>query len=480
MRAVKGAGAPTSRGRAKAHAATPTGTAAAGCVTSPAIAGGSVFPLDPTRSYPVLVRGEGVWVEDETGKRYLDAVAGIAVVNVGHGRARVAEAMRRQAATLAYCISNIFANEPARDLADRLGRLTPGDLKHFQFTSGGSEATEVAIKLARQYHLERGRPDKHVVIGRQQSYHGATLGALSVGGMPARRKKFEPLLLDFPRMAPNYCYRCPFGKTYPGCELECARDLEDVIRRTGADRVAAFIAEPVVGAACGATVPPREYFPIVREVCDRYDVLFIADEVITGLGRTGRNFAIEHWGVTPDLLTMAKGLSGGYAPLGAVAISDKVADVFRAGGAAFDHIFTYGANPLAAAAGCEVLDILVEERLVERAAGLSEGFFARGRRLLDHPIVGDVRGLGLLMGVELVRDPETRLPFPPERKAAAVVAAEALRRGLVLYPSSGTADGVAGDHFLVCPPLTITESELDLLFAILDTSLAAAEARLAA
>ena len=441
---------------------------------------GTVFPLDPTRSYPVLVRGEGSWVWDETGKRYLDAVAGIAVVNVGHGRARVAEAVRRQAGTLAYCVSNIFANQPAIALAEKLARLTPGDLNQFQFTSGGSEATEVAIKLARQYHLARGNEGKHLVIARWQSYHGATLGALSATGMPSRREKFAPLLLDFPHAAPNYCYRCPFGKEYPSCEMACAHDLEQVIQRTGPDRVAAFIAEPVVGAAAGAIVPRPEYFPIVREICDRYDVLFIADEVITGLGRTGRNFGMDHWGVVPDLLTMAKGLSGGYAPLGAVAISDRVADVFRSRGVAFDHILTFAGNPLSAAAACEVLDILVEERLVERAASLSEGFFARGRRLLEHPVVGDVRGLGLLMGVELVRDRQTKEPFPPEWKVAGLVAAEALSRGLVLYPSSGTADGVSGDHFLICPPLTIEEQELDLLFEILGESLAAAQRKLVA
>jgi adenosylmethionine-8-amino-7-oxononanoate aminotransferase len=441
---------------------------------------GSIFPLDYARDYPVLVRGEGSWVWDERGKRYLDAVAGMGVVTVGHGSRRVAEAVGHQASTLAFCISNIFSNERAAALAAKLGRLTPGDLNHFQFTSGGSEATEVAIKLARQYHLERGRDGKHLVIARWQSYHGATLGALSATGMPGRRRRFEPLLLDFPHIAPNYCYRCPFGESYPSCGMACALDLEQAIRRAGPDRVAAFIAEPVVGAAAGATVPPPEYFPIVREICDRHDVLFIADEVITGVGRTGRNFGIEHWGVVPDLMTMAKGLSGGYAPLGAVAISDRIADVFRSRRVAFDHILTYAANPLAAAAACEVLDIVVEECLVERAARLSEPFFARGRRLLAHPIVGDVRGLGLLMGVELVRDPKTKAPFPPEQKVAALVAGEALRRGLVLYPGTGTADGTAGDHFLICPPLTIEEAHLDLLFELLDESLTAAERQLGA
>ena len=439
---------------------------------------GAVFPLNPTREYPTLVRGAGIHVYDQDGKEYIDAIAGIAVALVGHGEQRVAETIGRQAGTLTYCISNIFSNQPAEDLARRLGALTPDTLQHFLFTSGGSEATEVAIKLARQYYLARGQ-ERHVVIGRWQSYHGATLGALSATGHRGRRAKFEPLLLDFPHIEPNYCYRCPFGKIYPDCALECATALETAIQAAGPERVAAFIAEPIVGAAAGATVPPPEYFPIIREICDRYDVLFIADEVITGFGRTGQTFGLEHWSVTPDLMTMAKGISGGYAPLGAVAVSDRVWSVFAEQQVTFDHIFTYAANPLSATVGSAVLDILVEDDLVQRSAARGEYLFAQAERWRKHAIVGDIRGRGLLLGVELVADRATKEPFPPEIGASARLAAHCFERGLVIYPGSGCVDGVRGDHFLLCPPLVVTEAQLDRIVELLDQALAATARELA-
>ena len=439
---------------------------------------GAVFPLNPAREYPTLVRGEGIFVYDQDGNEYIDAIAGIAVTLLGHGEPRVAKAIGEQAETLTYCISNIFSNEPAETLSQRLGTLTPSTLQHFLFTSGGSEATEVAIKLARQYYLARGQ-DRHLVIGRWQSYHGATLGALSATGHRGRRAKFQPLLLGFPHIEPNYCYRCPFGKTFPDCEMECAWALETAIQEAGPERVAAFIAEPVVGAAAGATVPPPEYFPIIREICDRYDVLFIADEVITGFGRTGKTFGIEHWSVTPDVMTMAKGMSGGYAPLGAVAVSDRVWSVFSEQQVPFDHIFTYAANPLSAAVGSTVLDIVVEDDLVNRAANQGEYLFEQAERLRRHALIGDIRGRGLLLGVELVADRETTEPFPPEVGASARLAAHCFERGLVIYPGSGCVDGVRGDHFLLCPPLVVTEAQIDRIIELLDQALDATTRELA-
>ena len=444
---------------------------------------GRVFPgeltPDQISQTPVLVRGEGVYVFDETGKKYLDAVAGIAVVSVGYGRAEVVEAMARQARELPYCISNIFANEPSQALARRLAELTPGDLNQVHFVSGGSEAVETAIKMARQYHLENGQPDRYLVIARRQSYHGATLGALSATGMSGRRDKYLPLLLDFPHIAPAYCYRCPFGREHPGCDLACARELEQAILEAGPGKVSAFIAEPVVGAACGATAPPTEYFPRIREICSRYGVLFIADEVITGLGRTGKNFGIDHWGVVPDMMTLAKSLSGGYAPLGAVIASDEIRRVFEDRGSAFEHIFTYAANPLSTATSLAVLDILVEEDLVSRAAHTGELLFRKVGALREHATVGDVRGKGLLLGVELVRDQETKASFPPELKVSKQLGAIALEKGLVIYPGSGSVDGVQGDHFLICPPLIIREKEIDELVERLDASLSQLERELA-
>ena len=441
---------------------------------------GAVLPLNPIQHYPTLVRGEGVNVWDDTGKQYIDAIAGIACVNIGHGRQRVADAMARQAGQLAFCISNIFANQPAKDLSERVARITPGDLNHFQFTSGGSEAVEVAIKLARQYHVERGKVDKSLVIGRRHCYHGATLGALSATGMVPRREKYLPILLDFPHIDPNYCYRCPYGKEYPGCDMDCATELEAAINRVGPAKVSAFIAEPIVGSSMGGVVPPDEYFPIIREICDRYDVLLIADEVIDGFGRTGKNFAIEHFGVVPDLMTMAKGLTGGYAPMGAVAISQRVADVFLSKPAPVEHIFTYAANPLCSAVACEVQDIMVEEDLTNRATRMSGVFFDHGRRLLEHRIVGDVRGRGLLMGVELVRDATTHEPFSPSVGLNARLARAALDEGVVIYRGGGNIDGKRGDHFFVAPPLTISENEIAETFRRIDAAISRMEDELPA
>ncbi len=436
-----------------------------------AISKGRLLPRDVTRHYPRIVRGEGVNIYDDTGKRYLDAIAGIAVVNVGHGRTQVAEALAAQAQTISYVQSGIFDNQPVNELAERVGRFTPPGLNHAYFVSGGSEANETAIKLARQYHVERGEPSRYLVVSRWQSYHGGTLGALSLSGITARREKYAPLLLDFPHIPECNCYRCPFGLTYPSCGVRCAHALEDAIKHTGARNVSAFIAEPIVGAAAGATTPPPEYFAIIREICDRYGILFIADEVITGFGRTGKNFGIEHWGVTPDIMTAAKGLSGGYAPLGAAIAHDKVREVFAKAGVGFVHGYTMAGNPLAASVGVAVLEIVEQERLVERVASLEAGFFRRGRALLKHRCVGDVRGKGLLMGIEIVKDQQSKEMFPPALRANARLAAICLQRGLVIYPGGGTADGVNGDHFLLCPPFTISEAELDEVFAILDDAL---------
>jgi adenosylmethionine-8-amino-7-oxononanoate aminotransferase len=344
--------------------------------------------------------------------------------------------------------------------------------------SGGSEAVETAIKLARQAHLENGQMQRYLVIARRQSYHGATLGALSATGMGPRRAPYLPLLLDFPHIAPAYCYRCPFDREYPGCDLACAHELEEAILRAGPERVSAFIAEPVVGSACGATVPPPEYFPLIREICSRYGVLFIADEVITGFGRTGRHFGITHWDAVPDMMVVAKGLSGGYAPLGAVVASERIRHVFDESDTAFEHIFTYAANPLSAATALAVLGIYVREGLASRAARMGELLFQKAEALGDHPIVGDVRGLGLLLGIELVMDKKTKRPFPPEVRASRRLAAKALARGLVIYPGGGSIDGAQGDHFLICPPLVIREPEIDDLVGMLDEALAELEQEL--
>ena len=430
-----------------------------------------LFTLDPTRAYPQLVRGEGVYVYDNQGKQYLDAIAGIGVVNIGYGRKRVAEAMAAQALKLSYVAPNIFGNEPADRLARQIARLLPGDLKSIHFTSGGSEAVEAAIKLGRQYYYERGRESKHLVIARWTSYHGATLGALSATGYLSRRKKFAPYLLDWPHIPPVYCYRCPYNRQYPGCDLACARALEKTLNEIGPDNVMAFIAEPVVGAAGGALVPPPEYWPLVRDICDRYEVLLIADEVLTGFGRTGRPFAVNHWEVVPDMITMAKGISGGYAPLGAVAVSFKIRRLFEEKGLPFDHVYTFSANPVSTAAASEALMIWEEENLTEQSARTGQYLLQKLMSLKKHSMVGDVRGLGLMAGIEFVQDRVTKEPFPAEKLIAKQVGKTALQNGLVTYPGAGLVDGVRGDILSLFPPLIFSRQHVDELVDKLDKTL---------
>ncbi len=437
-----------------------------------------IFRRDVTREYPVLVRGEGAYVWDDAGTRYLDATSGISVSCIGHGRERVAEALRRQAMTLAYATSGYFANEPAMLLAEHISHYTPGDLNNLFFTNSGSSATETAIKLARRYHLARGNPGKYLVVGRRISYHGATLGALSATGHAPRRRPYIPLLLPFPHAAPVYCYRCPFDQDYPSCALACAHDLERTLLQVGPEHVAAFIAEPIVGAAGGALVPPPDYFAAIRDICDRHDVLFIADEVITGFGRTGAYFAMEHFGVVPDLMTVSKGMSGGYAPLGAVIVSDHIKATFEENMAAFAHGFTYSDHPLSCAAALEVLRIIAEEGLVDAAAQQGTYLFARLERLYAHPSVGDIRGKGLLAGIELVRDKATKTPYPAERRVADRLFRLCLERGAIIYPGGGMVDGVRGDQFLLCPPFIVTREQIDALVDALDAALTALEAEM--
>lgn len=421
---------------------------------------GSLFTLDPTRAYPVLDRADGVHVWDAAGREYLDAIAGIGVVNLGYGRDEVVAAIADQAARLPFAVGNIFANEPAMRLADAIARVAPGDLDSVHFTSGGSEAVEVALKMARQYHVIRGEPDRSVVISRWTSYHGATIGGLTVGGSKLRRRVYEPLLPETPHVRTPYCYRCPWPEAHPDCGAKAADELDAAIVAAGPGRVAAFIAEPIVASVGGAIRPPDDYWPRVREICDRYGVLLVIDEVVTGFGRTGRPFAVDHWSVVPDLLVMGKGLSGGYAPLGAVAARRQVRAAFVDAGAAFEHIFTFGGNPIAAAAGLAVLAIWERERLTENVARLEPAFAAALDGLRRHRFVGDVRVSGFMAGIEFVADRTTREPFSPEMRLGARVREAGLRNGIVTYPGSGMADGIRGDIVSLYPPLTFSPDDI--------------------
>ncbi|HUW66205.1 MAG TPA: aspartate aminotransferase family protein [Spirochaetia bacterium] len=441
----------------------------------------NVFYRNVRKPHKVVERGEGIYLYDENGKRYIDACAGSAVANIGHAHPRVVEAMYAQAGKVAFTHLSRWTSVPLIGLAGKIAGLAPGNLNKVYFVSGGSEATESALKMARQYFLERdGKTSKYKIISRWKSFHGNTIGALSMTG-DKRRYKYTPLLLDFPHIAPAYCYRCPFDRDPSCCGLQCAYDLERTIKQVGADYIAAFIAEPVGGAACGAIVPPPGYFRVIREICDRYDILLIADEVMTGFGRTGSMFAMERFGVVPDLMCIAKGMSAGYVPLGAVVASDEVFQAFQNGSGAFEHGHTYGGNPLAAAVALAVIDVVQEDKLVENARVMGDYLLGELKeKLAPLSIVGDVRGCGLLQGVELVADKKGKKPFDPAFGLAERATMELMERGVVVYPGTGSSDGTAGDHFLLAPPLIITREQVDELVTGLVEGLTALERIVAA
>jgi adenosylmethionine-8-amino-7-oxononanoate aminotransferase len=320
--------------------------------------------------------------------------------------------------------------------------------------------------------VERGKPEKYMVLSRWQSYHGMTLGALSVSGHTMRRQKFEPVLHQWPKIPAPLCYHCAYELTYPDCDIKCARALEEIINQVGAQYVAAFFVESIGGAGTACMVPVPEYYPIIRDICDKYDVLLVDDEVICGFGRTGRWFGINHWDVNPDIITSAKGMTGGYTPMAVVIIDEKIGKVFSETGASFVHGFTMEGNPVSAATCLAVIDVLQKEGLVERCARLGEYFFQRGReKLAHHPVVGDIRGKGLLMGIELVQDKEAREPFALKRQAANRLQHIAMEHGIMGYPTIGIKNGVSGDALLVSPPFTITEPVIDEAFDLLDAAI---------
>jgi adenosylmethionine-8-amino-7-oxononanoate aminotransferase len=440
----------------------------------------AVLYRDLKKTYPTIVRGEGVYLYDAEGRRYLDAAGGAAVVTIGHGVREVVQAMAEQAERVAYTYIAQFTNEPLQRLAERVIGLAPPGLSKVYFVSGGSEAAETALKLARQYHLLRGNPGKYRVVSRWQAYHGNTIGALSMSGRTQWFRDFRPYALDFPHIAPCHCYRCPFDLAYPGCAVRCATDLERIVRQEGAESIAAFIAEPIVGTSGAALTPPAEYFRLVREICDRHDILFIADEVITGFGRTGRPFAIEHWGVTPDLMLVGKGISSGYAPLGGVLVHERVVQAFRETGANPFLPFTFAGNPVSCAAGLAVCDYAERHGLFARAAEMGDELFRR-LAALGSPLVGEVRGRGLLAGLELVADRATKAVFPAAAGVGRRVAAAALRRGLVILAGQpGVVEGVAGDHLLLAPPYVIGQEEIEATVNLLGEALAEVERELRA
>lgn len=431
---------------------------------------GNVFYRRLTKPFPRIVRGEGCWLEDSDGKRYLDACGGAFVACLGHGNAEIAAAIAEQAGRIAYVNGTAFTSDPVEQLASEVAGTLPGDLDHLYFLSSGSEAVEAALKLARQYWIERGRPEKRKVLALSAAYHGNTLLALSASSRDHYKTHVRDWLVDVARV-PIPCYRCACRADDPTCPTCSGTALEAAIVAAGPDTVAAFIAEPVGGSSTGAGVPRADYFRTVRDICDRHEVLFIADEVLCGAGRTGTWWAIEPYGVTPDLMTLGKGIAAGVAPLSAVAAPRRIVDVLAAGSGALSHAQTFSFHPVACAAGLATVRYFKAHRLVERVAELGPVFHRKLAGLTTLPNVGAVRGRGLLAGIEFVEEAKVGTPLPRALRFAETFTEQALAAGIVVWPNVGHIDGTAGDLVMLAPPFIVTESELDEIVTRFATAL---------
>ncbi|MBD3677452.1 MAG: aspartate aminotransferase family protein [Rhodobacteraceae bacterium] len=432
-----------------------------------------VFPRHSRQVLPTAVGGEGCYLIDSTGKRYLDGSGGAAVSCLGHGDKEIIAAIKAQLDKVAFAHTGFLTSEPAEALADLLIANAPGNLDRVYFVSGGSEATEAAIKLARQYWVEKGEPNRGKIIARKQSYHGNTIGALSAGGNEWRRSQFGPLLLDISHIDPCYEYRLKRDdESLEEYGLRAANALEDEIQRLGAENVMAFMAEPVVGATAGALAPAPGYFKRIREICDQHGILLILDEVMCGMGRTGSLFACEQDGVAPDIACVAKGLGAGYQPIGAMLCTNEIYDTIANGTGFFQHGHTYIGHPTAAAAGLAVVSAILDRGLIPRVQTQGEKLRERlVERFGQHPHVGDIRGRGLFRGIELVEDRETKKPFDPSKGVAGKIKKAAFEAGLICYPMSGTIDGRNGDHILLAPPFIIEDDQIDELTDKLETAI---------
>lgn len=432
--------------------------------------------------YPIIARADGIYLWDTDGKRYIDGSGGSSVVtSVGHGVKEIPAAMAQQAEAYSFYPAHAFSNAKLLELADLIGELAPGELRNnckTWMTVTGSESTDDAARVARQYWVVKGQPSKHMIIGRWQAFHGNNIFAVSMSGLTSRRQIYTPMFRDMPKIPPAFCYRCYFEKEFPACDLLCARVLEDAICQAGPENVAAFIAEPVVGAALAAAPAPEGYFQVIREICDRYDVLLIVDEVMTALGRTGKMWGIEHWDVTPDIIAMSKSLTCGYFPVAAVLARNDIWETMRTANAHFIAGHTMNASAVGMAAAIETINYIRKHDLVEKARDVGAYFLERLRTLLSYRTVGDVRGKGMLVGFEFVADKATRTHFPPERGLSRLYSQLTFERGLVTYPCAGTVRGVAGDTILLAPPLTTTRAQIDEIMAILHDAMSAFEAQL--
>ncbi|UUH74946.1 aspartate aminotransferase family protein [Bacillus altitudinis] len=416
------------------------------------------------QQYPVAVRGEGIYLYDRDGKKYIDGSSGAVTASIGHGIQEIIDAMTEQAKKVSFTYRSQFTNEPAEELAYELSTLCPGDLNWSFFVGSGSEATETAMKMAIQHWQEQGKTEKNHIISRWMSYHGITLGALSMSGHIARRERFEPLLEKHPVLSPPYSYRSWLPKEDSKQVEWYVQEFKTVIQRIGKERIAALIAEPIVGAAGAALLPPDGYFEAMKRVCEENDILLIADEVMTGFGRTGKMFAMEHWGTVPDIMVLGKGMSAGYSPIAAVVSTDRVMAPIISGSGSVMAGHTYSANPLSAAVSLAVIRYMKKHQLPERAE-LSGRYMMNALKDLQvaHSIIGDVRGKGLLIGIEFVADRLSKTPFPAHAQITNLVVETAKQNGLLVYPASAGEDGVGGAAVMIAPPLSITQQEMDEL-----------------
>ncbi len=435
--------------------------------------GSNVFYRSLKKNYPVIEKGEGVFVWDTEGKRYLDGASGCLVTNIGYGVEPVGEALKKEAMKTGFSHGTIFSNKPQEEMAELVTELAPKEVNHAYFVSGGTEANETAFSFAIQYHRQKGNDKKCKIIGRRLSYHRSSFATLSAAGNVQRRSMYSPLVMSFPIVPAPHCYRCYCGLTYPDCGVLCAHELERTILAEGPENVAAFILEPVIGTSAAASVPPDKYIQLVRQICDKYDVLMITDEVLCGYGRSGRYLAMDLWGTTADIVTLGKGLGGGYTPLAAVLLHDKIYEVFKNNWGKFIHGYTYQGNPVSCAAGIAVNQFIRNNNLFEQVEGRGEKLKGKLNRLAEkYELIGDVRGIGLLLGLELVKDRESKESFPASMSVAERAREKAMDEGLMVYTGvGGTADVIPRDYLIIAPPFTIQEDEMDYLIDALDRTL---------
>ncbi|CAK7041022.1 aspartate aminotransferase family protein [Tissierella sp.] len=434
-----------------------------------------VFYRNQNWIYPRIEKGEGIYLIGEDGKKYIDGCSGSAVANIGHGNKEIAEFAKEHIERIAFTHLSRWTVDSIEKCAERIVSWCPKGLNHVYFVSGGSEATETAMKMARQYYVERdgNKSSKWKIISKWNSYHGATLGSLSMTGTIGRRKIYDPLLTNFPKISQFYHYRNPWGaKTLEETSILAAKELEIEIQRHGSDNIAAFISEPVVGSAAPGSYPEKIYFDMVREICDKYDILFIMDEVMAGSGRTGKKMASNHFDVKPDIIVVAKGLSSGYTPIGAAVCSSEVFETIMVRGSGnFIHGHTYAGNPLSCGIADKVMEIIERDNFIENCAVQGNYLMKKLEDLYNYPIVGDIRGKGLMIGVEFVKDQETKEPFDVSSNVRGKITNNCLKEGLVPYPGGGSVDGVRGDHILLAPPINITKEEIDLLYEKLENAI---------